>query len=118
MVSKQDTQLKDQYRLGTSTQATGMQNGIAAKGANFTSKASMNGSNHEMITELSQCAFYNIIISGKFSQLCKLLCENFPETKIDRVLDFRLINSRMKEGAYEQSQVLFSSDMLQVSYHW
>ncbi|KAL3737288.1 hypothetical protein ACJRO7_026113 [Eucalyptus globulus] len=109
-----DTQLKDQHRLGTSTQAAGVQNGIAANGADLTSKASMNGSNHEMITESSQRAFYNIIVSGKFSQLCKLLCENFPETKIDRVLDFRLINSRMKEGAYEQSQLLFSSDILQV----
>ncbi|KAF8024868.1 hypothetical protein BT93_F1891 [Corymbia citriodora subsp. variegata] len=109
-----DNQLKDQHRLGTSAQAAGVQNGIAASSADPTSKASMNGSNHEMITELSQRTFYNIIISGKFSQLCKLLCENFPETKIDRVLDFHLINSRMKEGAYEQSRLLFSSDILQV----
>uniref|UniRef100_A0A5B7BWU8 Uncharacterized protein n=1 Tax=Davidia involucrata TaxID=16924 RepID=A0A5B7BWU8_DAVIN len=82
----------------------------AAKGSN----GSLNESNHHTITELCQCAFFDIVISEKFAQLCKLLFENFEGMKVDRFLDISLINSRMKDGAYESTPTLFHSDIQQV----
>ncbi|KAK6939949.1 Zinc finger, PHD-finger [Dillenia turbinata] len=65
-------------------------------------------------TEMCQHAFFNIITSGKFASLCKILFENFPGIKVDSFFDFNFIHSRMKEGAYEHSPQLFSSDIQQV----
>nr|DAD24721.1 TPA_asm: hypothetical protein HUJ06_026185 [Nelumbo nucifera] len=65
-------------------------------------------------TELCQQVFHKVIISEKFALLCKLLCENFQGVKVDSFFDFSIINSRMKEGAYEQSPVLFCADIQQV----
>ncbi|KAM3730810.1 hypothetical protein ACB098_12G114500 [Castanea mollissima] len=53
------------------------------------------------------------IISNKFSTLCKLIFENFQGIKAD-IFDLSTINTRMKEGAYERSPMLFSSDIQQV----
>ncbi|KAL2467804.1 PHD finger protein EHD3-like [Forsythia ovata] len=79
-----------------------------------TSSGSVNESNHCTGTELCRCMFFDIIMSEKFAQLCSLLLENFQGLKADKLLDLSLINSRMKEGAYESSPVLFYSDIQQV----
>ncbi|CAA2969669.1 PHD finger EHD3 isoform X1 [Olea europaea subsp. europaea] len=79
-----------------------------------TSSGSVNESNHRTGTELSWSMFSDIIMSEKFAQLCNLLLENFQGLKAEKLLDLSLINSRMKEGAYESSPVLFYSDIQQV----
>ncbi|KAF8404041.1 hypothetical protein HHK36_008918 [Tetracentron sinense] len=83
-----------------------------------TSNGSQNGPNYQAddhhITKLCQRVFLNVIVSEKFTLLCKLLCENFKGIKVDRLFDFSVINSRMKEGFYEQSPTQFSTDIQQV----
>ena len=68
-------------------------------------------------TERCQRLFCDILASEKFSSLCKILLENFQEMKPETVVDFSLINSRMKEQAYDQSPTLFLSDLQQVIYN-
>ncbi|KAF8411725.1 hypothetical protein HHK36_004283 [Tetracentron sinense] len=65
------------------------------------------------ITELCQRIFLDILVSEKFTLLCKLLSENFQDIKDGSFFDFSVIDSRMKEGAYEQSPILFSTDIQQ-----
>ncbi|KAF7816801.1 PHD finger protein EHD3-like isoform X1 [Senna tora] len=65
-------------------------------------------------TEMCQRALCNILVSEKFSSLCKVLIENFKGMKPESVFDFSVINSRLKERAYEQSPTLFLSDIQQV----
>uniref|UniRef100_A0A5B6YGM8 PHD-type domain-containing protein n=1 Tax=Davidia involucrata TaxID=16924 RepID=A0A5B6YGM8_DAVIN len=84
----------------------------AAKGV--LSNGSLNESNHHAITKLCQRAFFDIIMSEKFAQLCNLLFENFQGMKVESFFDISLINSRMKEGAYESTPTLFHSDIQQV----
>ncbi|CAI9763993.1 unnamed protein product [Fraxinus pennsylvanica] len=79
-----------------------------------TLRRSVNESNHCTGTELCRCMFSDIIMSEKFAQLCSLLLENFQGLKVDKLLDLSLINSKMKEGAYESSPALFYSDIQQV----
>ncbi|CAA2981764.1 PHD finger EHD3 isoform X1 [Olea europaea subsp. europaea] len=79
-----------------------------------TFRRSVNESNHCTGTELCRCMFSDIIMSEKFAQLCSLLLENFHGLKADKLLDLSLINSKMEEGAYESSPVLFYSDIQQV----
>lgn len=69
---------------------------------------------HRTATETFQHAFFNILVSEKFSSLCKLLMQNFQGIKADSIFDLKLINSRMKSGVYEDSPFLFSTDMQQV----
>lgn len=78
-----------------------------------TSSGFLNESDHHTITEKCQHAFLNILISDKFTSLCKLLFENFEGIKAD-IFEFSIINTRMKDGAYERSPILFSSDIQQV----
>ncbi|ESW09479.1 hypothetical protein PHAVU_009G130800 [Phaseolus vulgaris] len=66
------------------------------------------------VTEMCQRVLYNILTSEKFCLLCKALLENFPGMKPESVFDFTIMNSRMKEQAYEQSPALFLSDIQQV----
>ncbi|KAJ1387358.1 Zinc finger, PHD-type [Sesbania bispinosa] len=66
------------------------------------------------VTEMSQRVLCNILTSEKFSSLCKVLLENFQGMKPENVFDFSVMNSRMKEQAYEQSPTLFLSDIQQV----
>ena len=73
----------------------------------------INESDHYTITGKCQQAFLNVLISDKFSTLCKLIFENFQGIKAD-LFDLSTINTRMKEGAYERSPMLFSSDIQQV----
>ncbi|XP_047174638.1 uncharacterized protein LOC124842239 [Vigna umbellata] len=65
-------------------------------------------------TERCQRLFCDILASEEFSSLCKVLLENFQEMKPETIFDFSLINSRMKEQAYEQTPTLFLSDLQQV----
>lgn len=66
------------------------------------------------VTEMCQRVLSNILTSEKFSSLCKALLENFQGVKPESVFDFTVMNSRMKEQAYEQSPTLFLSDIQQV----
>ncbi|XP_016699858.2 PHD finger protein EHD3 isoform X1 [Gossypium hirsutum] len=74
-----------------------------------------NGSYKELYpqttTERCQRVFFDVIISEKFTSLCKLLLENFQGIKLDNLFHLSLINSRMKEGEYERSPMLFASDI-------
>lgn len=67
------------------------------------------------VTEMCQRVLCNVLTSEKFSSLCKALLENFQGMKPESVLDFTVMNSRMKEQAYEQSPTLFLSDIQQVN---
>ncbi|XP_060198362.1 PHD finger protein EHD3 isoform X1 [Lycium barbarum] len=65
-------------------------------------------------TELCQHMFLDIVKSEKFAQLCHVLFENFEGMKADKVFDISLIHSRMKDGSYEGSSLLFHSDIQQL----
>ena len=66
------------------------------------------------VTEMCHRLLCNITASKKFSSMQKLLCENFHGVKPESVCDFSVLNSRIGEGAYEQSPTLFLSDIQQV----
>lgn len=74
----------------------------------------LNESIHHTNTELCKRAFFDILTSENFSKLCKLLSENFQGVKADSIFDVTSINTRMKEGAYESSPMLFQSDIQQL----
>ncbi|KAL5559699.1 hypothetical protein UlMin_035910 [Ulmus minor] len=69
---------------------------------------------HCTVSELCQHAFHNVLVSEKFSSLCKLVSDHFEGTKTNSFLDFSHIDSRMKEGIYETSPMLFVADIQQV----
>lgn len=77
-----------------------------------------NGSSDESkcctVTEMCQQVFYNIIVSEKFTLLCKLLLENFQGIKAESLFCMHTIDSKMKEGVYEHSPELFLMDIQQV----
>ncbi|CAJ1971945.1 unnamed protein product [Sphenostylis stenocarpa] len=91
------------YRL--QSEANGHKNAVHN---GFSSEADSHGA-----TERCQHVFRDILASEKFSSLCKILLENFQEMKPETVFDFSVINSRMKEQAYEHSSTLFLSDLQQ-----
>ncbi|KAK4340968.1 hypothetical protein RND71_039469 [Anisodus tanguticus] len=66
------------------------------------------------VTELCQHTFLDIVKSEKFAQLCHVLFENFEGMKADKFFDINLIHSRMKDGSYEGSSLLFHSDIQQM----
>ena len=72
--------------------------------------------NQHSASEMCRRACFDILLSEKFTLLCKLFLENFQGTKIDRFLDFTNIISRMKDGVYDQSPMLFLSDIQQASW--
>lgn len=76
--------------------------------------ASSSNSDGHAVTEMSQNVLCNIFASENFCSLRKVLSDHFQETKLESVLDFSVINSRIKERAYEQSPALFLSDIQQV----
>lgn len=86
---------------------------VANGHAGIISGGCLNESDHCTISKKCQHAFRNVLISDKFTSLCKLLFENFQGIKAD-LFDLSTINTRMKEGAYERTPVLFSSDIQQV----
>ncbi|KAJ9146231.1 hypothetical protein P3X46_028521 [Hevea brasiliensis] len=108
-VEEFDTCDKDEHKC--SSQARWMPNGIHAKEhVDFRSNESLDKSHHP-VTEMCQRAFLNIMLSEKFTLLCKLLVENFKEMKADNLLGSSLINMRMKDGVYEHSPSLFFTDI-------
>lgn len=64
--------------------------------------------------ELCQHTFYDVISSEKFGQLCHLLLKSFPGVIPGRVFDISSIDSKMEEGAYENSPNLFHADLQKV----
>lgn len=79
-----------------------------------TSNGTLNGAKQNSFTELCQRAFFNILVSEKFAALCKLLFENFEGIKVEKFFNYALINTRMRDGVYEHSPELFSTDIQQV----
>ena len=80
------------------------------------SNGSFKKSNPQTATDMCQRVFFDVIISEKFTSLCKLLFDNFQGIKLDSLFHLSLINSRMKDGVYEHSPMLFLSDIQQVIY--
>lgn len=88
----------------------------AAGGHIVMSNESSNGT-HRPVTEMCQNVFSNIIHSEKFTLLCKLLFENFPELKTDNLLGLSPIHRKMKDGTYEHSPWSFHTDVQMVTFH-
>lgn len=86
--------------------ASHMEHGVVSNGSKDNSKRCN-------VNENCWRALFSIIDSQKFVSLCKLLSENFRGIKADNVFDFSLVNSRINEGAYENSPTLFLSDVQQ-----
>lgn len=61
-----------------------------------------------------QNVFLGILLSQKFASLCDLLCVNFQDNVAKGMLDFTMVNLKMKDGVYEQSSRLFGDDILQI----
>ncbi|GAV80554.1 PHD domain-containing protein [Cephalotus follicularis] len=108
----------DEDKHKSSSQTMRMHNGFP-NGSQFAAKGHVdllpNGpllaSNYCTVTAKCQRAFFNIVISENFTLLCKLLFENFQGTRADSLFDLKVINSRMKDGSYEHSPMLFSTDI-------
>ncbi|KAK8646951.1 hypothetical protein V6N13_120715 [Hibiscus sabdariffa] len=100
------TQKAWQSTSGTRHTAEGMEDVI--------SNGSCKESNPQTTTEMCHRVFFDVLISEKFTSLCKLLIDHFQGIKLDNLFHLSLINSRMKDGVYERSPMLFSSDIQQV----
>ncbi|KAG8633221.1 PHD finger protein EHD3 [Manihot esculenta] len=108
-VKESDSCDKDRHKH--SSHARWVPNGtLAAEEHVDISKESLDES-HRPLTEMCQHAFLDIILSEKFTLLCKLLVENFQEMTAGNLLGLSLINMRMKDGVYERSPSLFLSDI-------
>lgn len=96
---------------------TGLANGSSTAAKGFSAVIS-NGvpseSGHLTVSRQCERAFFRLVMSGKFASLCKMLSENLHGLQIEKVLDFSLIDSRIKEGTYEHTPMLFSSDIQQI----
>jgi hypothetical protein len=89
-----------------------------AKGhAGVLSNGALDESRHHSVPELCQHAFLSILLSEKFTSLCKLLFENFQGMKTGSILSLSFIDRRMKDGAYDHSPMLFCEDIEQVIYY-
>ncbi|KAL8166140.1 hypothetical protein V2J09_007639 [Rumex salicifolius] len=64
------------------------------------SNESSSNLNNFTVTRQCQRGLFRLVMSEKFKSFCKLLSENFQG-----------VNTRMKEGAYEQAPALFASDI-------
>ncbi|PKA58373.1 Methyl-CpG-binding domain-containing protein 9 [Apostasia shenzhenica] len=64
-------------------------------------------------TAKCQKVFQHILCSEYFALLCKLLCESFQNMAVVKLLDFSSINSKLKNGDYEQLPVSFVEDIQQ-----
>lgn len=56
-------------------------------------------------------AFLEILISENFGLLCDFLLGTFDENKANFFLDFSVIDSKLKNGHYEQSPEWFNKDV-------
>lgn len=77
---------------------------------------SRNKSSSSTNTKLCKRALFKVLTSAKFSELCDLLIGNFQGLKVSSLFDINTIQSRVKEGAYESSPLLFHHDIQQVSH--
>ncbi|XP_024027340.1 uncharacterized protein LOC112093355 isoform X2 [Morus notabilis] len=78
------------------------------------SNGNLDSLSHDTVTDVCRHVFLNILLSENFASLCKLLLDNFQGIKIDSFFDLNLINSRVKDGVYDNSPVLFLTDIQQV----
>ncbi|KAL1561200.1 PHD finger protein EHD3-like [Salvia divinorum] len=97
----------------TGTLLDGLQNATKSN-VGLTSSGSVNGPNTTTFTERSSCTFMDVFMSEQFAQLCSLLLENFEGIKTDKLFDLNHINTRMEGKAYEQSPLLFQSDVQEI----
>lgn len=104
-----EARLKSSSRIGRMPCGTHYPDILGVK-----SNGSLDESHHRNVTEMCQRAFLSIILSEKFTTLCKLLFENFQGMKADGLFSISIINRRMTEGAYEHFPTLFYEDIEQV----
>lgn len=81
--------------------------GVASNGPANESTSCLN-------SDMWKHALFSVLISNQFAELCDLLFGNFNGMKADSLFDLGLINSRINEGAYKNSPMLFHSDIQQV----
>lgn len=66
-------------------------------------------------SEVCRRSFFHVIASEGFTSLCKLLSENFQGIINGNLLDFSVIDSKMKDGTYECEPMIFLKDFQQAS---
>ncbi|XP_020574867.1 PHD finger protein EHD3 isoform X1 [Phalaenopsis equestris] len=65
-------------------------------------------------TAKCQKVLLEIFCSDNFASLCDLVGESFHDKTVRKLLDFSLINSKLKNGVYEQVPVSFLEDVQQL----
>lgn len=58
-----------------------------------------------------QKVLLEIFCSENFASLCDLVCESFPNKTVGKLLDFSLINSKLRDGVYEERPFSFHEDI-------
>ncbi|KAL2894027.1 PHD finger protein EHD3 [Bienertia sinuspersici] len=109
-----DKETNDHHDSNAHMQGTGMTNGFLTAAKEISSNGGSSESGHLSVSRQCEHAFFRLVVSRKFATFCKMLSENFHGLKIENFLDFGPINSRIKEGAYEHTPTLFSSDIQQI----
>lgn len=71
-------------------------------------------SKFKVLTEPCQLVSHDAIVTEKYDMLWQLLSENFQGIKIDAFSDYKVINTRMKDGSYNRCPQLFFDDIRQL----
>ncbi|KAL8125272.1 PHD finger protein EHD3-like [Apium graveolens] len=102
----------------TSTKKESLQFGEGISSSRDTVGVILNGSRNvsspSTNTEFCKRALFGVLTSDKFAELYDLLLGNFQGLKMSSLFDIKTIESRVKEGAYESSPLLFHHDIQQV----